>query len=300
VATIAFLGALALACNNGMIASGDPPGSSGGVSVGADASSGGISDGDGAPDIDNPDEPDAAPEGGGGATTWMWSTYGDSRCSLGGKHLQVLQELVASSPDSELVWNLGDIVPGSGWDTLFADITATLGPNTQTEMPYYYGVTGDHDGDGTADFNTWLSRQTLEYGNGGNGWNNVVPHNNALFVNLNLKDYNGECADGGFIHSAVTAGGYDWLFGVYHYNNSAGDCEALLEAAGMDGYFWGHAHSYGVTSLGGAISINTGLGGCGTEYMEVKIDGDTATLRQIAVGGTTKDTQTITRRPKTY
>jgi predicted phosphodiesterase len=210
----------------------------------------------------------------------------------------VLETVKSTSPDTKLVVDLGDVVVGTDYSGLKSDIEAVLGTASQTKEPFFWGVTGDHDGDGVSAFTDFFSYQASK--NGGQAWNIYMDYADARFILLNLKAGDFSCAAGSPLHTAITTNPKKWLFAMQHYKGTAGDCDSVLEAAGMDAFFWGHAHSYAKTTLGSAVSINTGLGGCGNQYSEITVDGESATMRQIQVGGTVVDTVTIPRRKKPF
>jgi|GEM_PF-6494617 len=275
------------------------PGEGGAGGSGDDGAGGGGTGGGGGDDGGGGGEGGGSGGDGGGDATgaWMWTAYGDSRCSMGAgsKHRAVLETLVATSGDTRINFNLGDVVAKTNWEDLFSDIEATLGTETQSKEPYYIGVTGDHDGDGTAEFSQYFSRQT-ELGGTGEGWNIYVDYRNARFILINGKNI--DCSPGSKLHEGITTNDKKWLIGMQHYEADAGGCNELLEAAGMDAFFFGHKHSYGIGTLGGAVAVNSGLGGCGSQYSEITVDGDTMTLRQIEAGGAVVDTVSIPHRPK--
>jgi len=197
------------------------------------------------------------------AESWRWIAYGDTRnCPPRREHAQVLQSMIANTPDYKFIINIGDVVDHgdiqSEWDAWFQETSGILGGLGQDQAPpRYMSTPGNHDATetvaGLTNWNTYLSGQVQQFGNGGKFF--TFDYENARFIIMDSDKSSKTGAQLTMMMEAIENNPKTWLFvithrpifdfGEYSYNDVIHDTWGItLYEHGCDMIFNGHAHYY--------------------------------------------------------
>jgi hypothetical protein len=271
--------------------------------------------------------------------SWKWIAYGDTRNNPPRtEHKEVLQSMIANTPDFKFIINVGDVVDHgavtSEWEGFYKESVEVLGTWGQDQVPpRYMAAPGNHDAtetsQGLTNWHTYLPGQLNLYGNEGKFF--VFDYENARFVVMDTIKNNPKTWLFAFWHHPI----FD--FGDKSYEDEIHDTWGIpLYQYGCDIIFNGHAHYYvrskklalngemnpPLDSLRGTVQIVTGNGGApgdvpipshdGNEYLveaynttssqygytELTVDADTMSMRHILRDGTVYDEAVYIANPK--
>ena len=155
--------------------------------------------------------------------TWQWIAFGDTRNNKS-EHKEVLQSMIANTPDYKFIINVGDVVDHgnvlSEWQSWNATTVEVLGSLGQDQIPPKYMATpGNHDATETAtgltNWNTYLPGQLNLYGNEGKFF--VFDYENARFVIMDSDKSAMSGAQYTMLLDTIKNNPKTWLFAFWHH-----------------------------------------------------------------------------------
>ncbi len=237
--------------------------------------------------------------------SWQWIAFGDTRNNKPA-HKEVLQSMIANTPDYKFIINVGDVVDHgdvlSEWQSWYATTAGVLGSLGQDQIPPKYMATpGNHDATettaGLTNWNTYLPGQLNQYGNQGKFF--VFDYENARFVIMDSDKSPMTGTQYTMLLDTIKNNPKIWLFVFWHhpifdfgdksYEDYIHDTWGIpLYQHGCDIIFNGHAHYYvrskklalngnmnpPLDSLRGTVQIVTGNGGASMDVPIPSHDGN--------------------------
>jgi len=198
-----------------------------------------------------------------GFESWKFIAYGDTRNNPPRtQHSEVLQSIMANTPDYKFIINVGDVVDhgeiASEWEGFYQQTLGILGNFGQDQNPPgYLAAPGNHDNTetsaGLANWNNYLSGQIQLYGNQGKFF--TFDYENARFVVLDSDRSSMTGVQYTMLMDAIQTNPKQWLFAIWHhpifdfgektYEDGIHDTWGIpLYQNGCDIIFAGHSHYY--------------------------------------------------------
>ena len=195
------------------------------------------------------------------AQSWQWIAFGDTRNDKP-EHKQVLQSIMANTPDYKFIINVGDVVDHgdieSEWIDWYNTTTSVLGDLGQDQIPpKYMAIPGNHDAtettEGLANWNKYLPGQVEQFGNEGKFF--TFDYENARFIIMDSDKSSKTGAQLTMMMNAIQNNPKTWLFmithrpifefGPYSYRDDLhNEWGVPLYQYGCDFIFMGHDHFY--------------------------------------------------------
>jgi len=193
--------------------------------------------------------------------SWKWIAFGDTRNNKP-EHREVLQAIMANTPDYKFIINIGDVVDHgevlSEWEDWHATTVDVLGSLGQDQVPpEYMSAPGNHDATeteaGLTNWNSFLPGQTQQFGNEGKFF--TFDYENARFIIMDSDKSSITGTQLEMMKEAIENNPLTWLFAITHRpifefgNYSSRDdlhdaWGVPLYNHGCDIIFFGHNHFY--------------------------------------------------------
>ena len=192
---------------------------------------------------------------------WKWIAFGDTRNNKP-EHREVLESIMANSPDYNFIINVGDVVDHGDslgeWQDWYQTTVEVVGDLGQEEVPpKYMSTPGNHDATeteaGLQNWNMFLPGQVTLYGNEGKFF--TFDYENARFLVMDSDKSSKTGTQFTMMMNALQNNPKTWLFvithrpifefGKYTYNDEIHDTWGIpLYQYGCDFIFNGHDHFY--------------------------------------------------------